>query len=166
MCRPVFGKRECPICNNPIHQSTLYIEHMYSAHCNRVCRESSGSHWRRCSRKNILTITTIPSPTLSNLFSCSRHWVYILLMHNRYIPLGAYLRDHLTNWENPPAIPGTQQSSEEGLFFTRETTGNRRGNVWRCGRRRGGGERPRTEPSSRPQRRQRTSSWRTTSETC
>ena len=30
MCRHVFGEQECTICNNPIHQSTLYFEHVCS----------------------------------------------------------------------------------------------------------------------------------------
>jgi hypothetical protein len=63
MCRPVFGKRECPICNNIIHQSTSYFEHVSSDHCNSVISVAGvletiegGFH------ENILTIAT----TLSN----------------------------------------------------------------------------------------------------
>ena len=57
MCRPFFGKRECPICNNPIHQSTSYFEHVCSDHCNRdVSVEGALEAIEGGVHENILTI--------------------------------------------------------------------------------------------------------------
>ena len=63
MCRPVFGKRECPICNNFIHESTSYFEHVCSDHCSsEISVEGVLEAIEGGDQTNILAIAT----TLSN----------------------------------------------------------------------------------------------------
>ena len=84
MCRPVFGKPECPICNNFIHESTSYFEHVCSDHCSsEISVEGVLEAIEEGDQTNILAIAT----TLSNsLFSCSI--IMCILIYCLCIPLG------------------------------------------------------------------------------
>ena len=59
MSRPVFGKRECPICNQTIHEDTSYFEHMCVDHCySGISVEGVMEDIGEDDLENILTIAT------------------------------------------------------------------------------------------------------------